>query len=205
MLASGKRSKFSITSLFLDVMTTLTVMFAALLGVVLNVAQIDVKKAQDEAVSLAIGNISVEARWADNVDVDIDLWVKAPDDRHGVGYSRRGDIQSSYVRDDLGDANDPGDLNFENVFIRGVRPGRYIVNLHFYQTKGFEGPVEVKVRANLLPSRVMSGRDLATATVILNETGQETTAFSFELDDKGNIVEGSLSKEFLPIRGQGAL
>lgn len=203
MLAAGRRSKFSVTSLFLDVMTTLTVMFAAFLAVVVQVAKIDVKKAKEEAVALAVGNISVEARWPDGANVDVDLWVKAPDDRRGVGYSRRSDAQSSYVRDDLGNHNDPDKLNYENVFVRGVRPGRYIVNLHLYGKRDYQGPVKVRVRVVLMPSEVRGSEELADVTVPLESNGQEVTAVSFVLNANGNVVAGSSTTVFLPIR-QGA-
>lgn len=200
MLATGKRSRFNVTSLFLDVMTTLTVMFAAMLCVVIKVASVDVGKAQEEATALAVGNISVEVQWTEGANVDVDLWVQAPGDRQPVGYSRRSDAQSSYVRDDVGRQNDPGTLNFENTFVRGAAAGRYVVNLHLYQLNGEALPVRAQVRATLLPSKTMPSKILAIRPVELAEQGQEVTAFSFELDDQGNLVEGSESYEYTPLR-----
>src|SRR3989338_8124496 len=47
------------------------------------------------------GNIMVAIRWPDNVDVDVDLWVKAPGDS-SIGYSNRAGSVFNLLRADLG-------------------------------------------------------------------------------------------------------
>ena len=65
----------------------------------------------------APGNIIVEARWLDNIDVDVDLWVEAPGDKP-VGYSNKSGRIFNLLRDDLGNSGDLGRPQLRN----GVHP-----------------------------------------------------------------------------------
>ena len=56
---------------------------------------------EEESSSTPPGNVIVELFWDDKRDVDIDLWVKAPDDIP-VGYSNKGGLFFNLLRDDLG-------------------------------------------------------------------------------------------------------
>src|SRR3546814_9135229 len=51
------------------------------------------------------GNIIVEVRWPDDIDVDVDLWVKGPTSRP-IGYSNQSGPLFNLLRDDLGRARD---------------------------------------------------------------------------------------------------
>ncbi len=195
-----KRSRFNIDQLFIDVMTTLCAMFVAMLAIVTLVSKIDNKTPEQKVEALSqAGNVVIDARWPDGLPVDVDLWVQAPEDKFAVGYSRRADRQSSYVRDDTGMSNDPGDLNYENVFVRGLKPGRYVVNVHMYHGTG-SLPVKVRVTASVMPTAIMPMQAIKSVEVELTENGQELTAFSFELDNEGHLVPGSISQEFIRLR-----
>ena len=56
---------------------------------------------EEESSSTPPGNVIVELFWDDKRDVDIDLWVQAPDDIP-VGYSNKGGLFFNLLRDDLG-------------------------------------------------------------------------------------------------------
>ena len=58
------------------------------------------------------GNVIVEARWPDELDSDVDLWVQAPGDIP-VGYSNKGGAIFNLLRDDLGNRVDATGLNHE--------------------------------------------------------------------------------------------
>src|SRR5215470_17401190 len=45
-------------------------------------------KSAETAGEQSPGNVIVEAQWADSLDADVDLWVKAPGDKP-VGYSNK--------------------------------------------------------------------------------------------------------------------
>lgn len=193
--------RFNIDQVFLDVAFTLTALFAAMLAVVVQVAKLDTGKATAEAVAMRFGNVAIDARWPDGSPADVDLWVKAPQDLMAVGYSRRSDRQTSYLRDDTGASNDPGDLNYENAFVRGAVAGTYVVNLHLYNTKGAPLPLRVKVSAAILPSQAGAMQKIAEVEILLHESGEEVTAFSFDLDARGRLVPNSVGDGFTPLRG----
>lgn len=144
------------------------------------------------------GDIAVEAHWPDGLDVDVDLWVQGPEDSAPVGYSRRADKQFSYVRDDIGLARDSTQRNYEFSFSRGVAPGRYVINVHLYSGRSQPLPVPVRVVVTM----TVGGEkvEVASREVLLEEVGQEQTAFSFELDALGRVIPGSVSTAYIRMR-----
>ncbi len=194
------RRAFPIYSVMVDVSMTLMGLFVAILGIVLGTSTLARAKGED-TLQMRPGDIAVEAVWPKEMDTDVDLWVKGPQDQQAVGYSRRADLQSSLVRDDVGHRGDPSDLNFETSFIRGALPGRYIVNLHLYSARG-ESDVPVKVAAYFVGGKA-GGTVIARREVHLTENGQETTVFSFFLDSDGHLEDGSVSEANIPLRNAG--
>lgn len=145
------------------------------------------------------GNMSVEIRWEDGLSTDVDLWVKAPDDRP-VGYSRKAGSTFNLVRDDLGTVQDPLSLNYENCYSRGVPAGEYVVNLHLYSNNAAVSEitvvwvVEIKNRG----PRVL----IATGTATLRFVGEEITVVRFTLDEDGRLVAGSIHDTPIPLRAR---
>lgn len=192
------KHSFPIDKLMLDVAFTLVCLFAGLFAI-----EVMQEKAQKANVSNAITSpekhIMVEMEWPKEMDVDIDLWVKAPADEHPVGYSRTNDKQTSYERDDKGVSGDLSDYNYEVDSIRALVPGIYVVNVHWFGNFGDVKSVPVKVRASL------SNHGRGTFPIVHKELtltvkGQEVTAFSFEIDADGAMVEGSISDNYIPMR-----
>ena len=142
------------------------------------------------------GNVLIEARWADGLAADVDLWVQGPDG-NPVGYSRKSGPLFNLLRDDLGTAGDVGPLNYETSYSRGVLAGEYVVNVHAYRGKY---PVEVFVVASVKTSPHQSAQPLVKATVTLHREGEELTAFRFRLTADGRLVPGSVNKVFKPVR-----
>jgi hypothetical protein len=148
------------------------------------------------------GSITVLITWPSG-DVDVDLWVMGPGEPYPVGYSSKSGRLFNLLRDDLGTKPDFTDVNMESAFSRGSPAGEYQVNLHCYRC--FTVPQIVKVEVGLNKD-LMSGKGaavLATATVTLFENGQERTAVRFKLDDKADVVPGSMSSVFSPLRAAG--
>lgn len=90
-------------------------------------------KMDDEEVPLP-GNMMVEVFWNDKYDLDIDLWVQAPEDK-AVGYSSKAGKMFNLLRDDLGYYNDISDQNYEIAVTRGLKAGEYTINVMFYANK----------------------------------------------------------------------
>lgn len=142
---------------------------------------------EGEDIAKPAGNLIVEARWPDDIDADIDLWVRAPGDR-SVGYSAKSGTVFDLLRDDLGSERDPAGLNYEFAFSRGAPDGDYIVNVHLYSSRA-PGPVPVRI----VISTVAGGQTsvLAVRDVTLHGVGTETTVARWTLAD-GALVPGSI-------------
>lgn len=156
-------------------------------------------KAQ-ESVS-APGNVIVEIHWPEHLDADIDLWVEAPGDRP-VGYSNKGGRIFNLLRDDLGHRSDVSNINYEVSYSRGVPAGSYTVNVHLYQNLGMVYPVPVTVVASVKRSPREAAKQILSSKVSLNWDGEEVTVFRFDLDDKGQLVPGSLHSMPRPLRSR---
>jgi len=144
-----------------------------------------------KTTAITPGNIIVEVRWPDELDVDVDLWVRAPDDRP-VGYSNKSGAIFDLLRDDLGVRNDYLGINYETAFSRGAPPGEYVINLHLYRNNIRIYPVSCNV---VVSRRNEDGsvNALFRGTIDLLRLGEEITVVRFELNEDGVLVPGSLS------------
>jgi hypothetical protein len=145
------------------------------------------------------GNVIIEARWPDDLDTDVDLWVEAPGDMP-VGYSNKGGLIFNLLRDDLGHRADATQMNYEVSYSRGIPPGEYTVNLHLYRNAAQVSPIPVTVVASVKKTAQESARQLLATHLDLTREGQERTVFRFRIDDKGNLVPGSVTSLQRPIR-----
>lgn len=179
---------------FTFMMRVLVVLFLAMVATMVNPGK------RDQSLSPSAGDMTIEAHWPDTINVDVDLWVRGPHDRRGVGYSHTSDRQFSLVRDDRGSLGDTTERNFEMCFARGLGAGTYVVNLHLYGLRQEPPPITVRVVAAVTTP---TGRvELASRDVYLTRDGEETTAFSFELDSAGVLVPGSVSEVYIPLRAE---
>jgi len=145
------------------------------------------------------GNVIVEARWDDKLRTDVDVWVQAPGDVP-VGYSNKSGLIFNLLRDDLGSYADPTEVNFETSFSRGVPPGEYVVNVHLFRNLENTYPVWVRVVARVKKETEAGAATLAATRVRLDREGQEVTAFRFQLNEKGDMVPGSMNAVYKPLR-----
>lgn len=145
------------------------------------------------------GNVIVEVRWPDELDTDVDLWVQAPGDMP-VGYSNKGGVVFNLLRDDLGRRADATKMNYEVSYSRGLPPGEYTVNLHLYRNMARASTIPATVVASVKKSAQESARQLVASQVDLKREGQEVTVFRFRLDERGDLVAGSVSSLQRPLR-----
>lgn len=141
------------------------------------------------------GLIMVELRWPDDIDVDIDLWVKAPNDQP-VGYSNRSSKIFDLLRDDLGSRGDVMNLNYENAFSRGIVEGRYCVNVHYFRGGIPDVPISIRMtfkkKDQGQPSLIFSHKDY------MRREGEELTIYCLNLDKLGR--KSNLSRVYQPLR-----
>ncbi len=146
------------------------------------------------------GNVIIEVFWPEDRDVDVDLWVQAPEDIP-VGYSNRGGLFFNLLRDDLGIYKDPTPINYEVAYSRGINPGEHIVNLHLYREDlaAFQ-PFEAQVVVTVVNPDTKIRQQILESKVLLDEIGKELTIFRFELDETGNLNKNTINNEFVQLR-----
>ena len=145
------------------------------------------------------GNVMVELRWPDELNVDVDLWVQAPGDVP-VGYSNQGGAIFNLLRDDLGHINDATDLNDEFSYSRGVPAGEYTVNLHLYRNLANVYPVPAVVAVSVKNSPNLPAQQILLTKLNLSHEDEELTAFRFKLDEEGRLLSGSVHNLPRPLR-----
>lgn len=137
------------------------------------------------------GNVVVEIHWPNDLPVDVDLWVQAPNDIP-VGFFNQNSEQFNLLRDDLGTEGDATDLNYEVSYSRGIKAGEYIVNVHMYGPvpSGVIVPVTVVVSVR---QKYDTLRQILKTSIDLERRNQEETAFRFSLTENGELVPGSVT------------
>jgi len=148
------------------------------------------------------GNVVVEMSWDKAIDADVDLWVQGPGDVP-VGYSNKSGMIFNLVRDDLGHSEDPNSMNYEVSYGRGHWPGEYVVNAMLYRSLDQKYPVPVKIKV-ALQNQQGDVRQVLQTDIKLTFEGQETTAFRFRLDDKGEFIADSVNRIHKNLRAAGS-
>lgn len=190
----GERANNRLFSdLLLAVVGTLCLIVAIIIFV------IGIKK-QDEENQRNRGNVRVEVIWPNEMNVDIDTWVKAPGDTP-VGYSNLNGRVFNLHRDDLGNHADQSGINYEVATSRGIPPGEWVVNLHWYSNSQGASSVPVKVLITLKKNDGEASKEtpttLLTKTIVLERVTQEYTVVRFKTNDDMEVIKDSI--DFTPL------
>ncbi len=131
--------------------------------------------------------------WPDSHPDDIDLYAEDPLGNIVWYHVREGGFMV-LDRDDRGSANNSitvdgrkvsSPFRQETISIRGIVPGEYTVNVHYFlATKGGPVPAVVKIE-KVNPTVEVVSYD----TIQLNRMGEEKTAVRFRLAANGNVVD----------------
>ena len=155
---------------------------------------------EEESSSTPPGNVIVELFWDNKRDVDIDLWVQAPDDIP-VGYSNKGGLFFNLLRDDLGIYKDNSPVNYEVSYSRGISKGVYIANVHLYrEDKSPFQPIIAELLISVVDPDNNKRRQILKTSKKLEEVGKEITVFQFELDKKGKLNKNTINNEYVMLR-----
>ena len=155
---------------------------------------------EEESSSIPPGNVIVELFWDDKRDVDIDLWVQAPDDIP-VGYSNKGGLFFNLLRDDLGIYKDNSPVNYEVSYSRGISDGVYIANVHLYrEDKAPFQPIIAELLVSVVDPDSNKRKQILRTSKKLEEIGKEITVFQFELDKKGKLNKNSINNKYVMLR-----
>jgi hypothetical protein len=140
----------------------------------------------------AKAELLITVSWPDMNPNDIDTWVQDPSGRV-VWYKQREVGLLHLDRDDRGLANDTifvngkqiiNPLNQEVVTLRGIEPGEFIVNVHYYESKD-NAPVDVTVTIVKVNPRA---EVLFHSQIKLARKGDEATAVRFTLQPDGSVT-----------------
>lgn len=184
----------TVGTVFRDVILLALIGFVAMVVMLLPHIKRTTEDAQDHK---APGNVIVEMHWPNEMQYDVDLWVKGPDSLP-VGFWNQGNEVFNLLRDDLGLEGDATLQNYEVSYSRGIPPGEYVVNVHMY------GPVppNTVVPVNIVVSvrqKFDHTRQILQTIVKLERRHQEETAFRFRLTRDGDLVEGSVNTLRYPL------
>lgn len=175
-------------TVFRDVLMLALVGFVAMVIMLLPHLSKTEQESQDHR---APGNVVVEMHWPNDLPVDVDLWVQAPGDVP-VGFFNQHSHYFNLLRDDLGLEGDPTDRNYEVSYSRGIPAGEYIANVHMYGPL----PAGITVAVTVVISVRQKYDDLRPVLqtkVELTRRNQEETAFRFKLDERGELLPGSVT------------
>ena len=141
--------------------------------------------------------------WPDNNPDDVDVWVEDPNG-NVVWFRNREAGLIHLDRDDRGVANDTiningteiqNPLNQEVVTVRGVVPGEYVVNVHYYATETNQ-PVTTTVKV----AKVNPALEIVYyGDTTLAQKGDEETAVRFVIDKSGRVEQISHLKKSIVI------
>lgn len=149
----------------------------------------------------------VTVTWPEDRADDIDTWVLGPGGDM-IWYKSPEAGLMNLDRDDRGTAGDQilvngevvdNPLNQEVVTFRGIAPGEYIVNLHYYESRT-QRPIDAKVRV----VKVNPAAEVVFySTVHLARIGEERTAVRFTLEKNGRVKNiNTLEKSIISAGGK---
>lgn len=152
------------------------------------------RKIEEDKKIKSFAEFMISATWPRDSDDDVDTYVEDPLGNL-VFFKSREEGLMHLDRDDLGRRSDTvktidGQVyqdpeNREIVTIRGIIPGEYVVNVHLYFAREREQRTPVEITLEKLNPQVV----LVTKNeVVLEETGDEKTAFRFTIDGKGDVT-----------------
>ena len=184
-------SKYKSTLAFTDLLFNVLIGFAFLF----IIAFILINPVNKRADIKSKAEFMVIMDWDPNSLFDIDLWMQDPSGTI-VGFPNKDSGWTHLDRDDLGQANDMiyvndmesriVKINREIMTVRGVIPGEYIVNIHFYSAKSAQriSPVDVSIQA----VKINPYEEIFNDILTLEKPSDEKTAIRFKVDDEGKVI-----------------
>ena len=194
-----KRERFKTSIAFIDLLFNITVGLAMLFIIAFLMINPITKKGDIVYKAEFIITMS----WPEKSHDDIDLYVMDPE-KNIVYFRQKDKGLINLDRDDLGKSNDivitqhgtfENKLNEEHVTIRGIVPGEYIINAHWF-SKAQNGndvgenyvPSE-KLEVTVKVEKLNPYRLVYTGKEILTSPGEEKTFLRFYVDNEGNVYK----------------
>lgn len=176
---------------FLDIVQNMSVFF--FLVVVALMGFVSITKLEDVKIE-SNAEFAITVEWAYEDDCDVDTYLMNPNKQY-VYFSQKEQGLLNLDRDDRGSLNDTFMIggeryefkhNKEIATIRGIVPGEYILNVHMFNKRAIEGPVEVKVIITKLNPKVSI---CYVREVFLRQNGEEAHICRFKLTENGSLID----------------
>lgn len=194
-----RHKKYDFRTAFIDLL--INVLTGMVFLFMITTLLITTKVKDEEAGVKKDAQYIITMSWPNNVNCDVDIWVRDPNNRV-VSYQAK-DVGIMHIeRDDQGWINDlitylklqPSQQlnNSETWVLRGKLAGKFTVNVHLYSCTIGGKPyplgqvVEVPVTLELTQLNP-SIKKVLTKTITLKKVWEEITAFNFVLDGKNNV------------------
>lgn len=197
----GRGTRDTETDPFYDMLFNMLIAFVFCFVIALLSFNPQAKKAGDVP---AKAEFMVTVSWPDENPNDIDTWVLEPGGK--VLWFRQRDVGLLHLdRDDRGAKNNSvvvggqqrsSGTRQEIVTLRGLVPGEYVVNAHYYESVDHQ-PVDVTVtvvKINPQAQIVFNG------TQQIGAKGEERTLVRFAITDAGDVTEVSTQPKPIVLR-----
>jgi hypothetical protein len=189
-MAMGRPVRDTEVDPFYDMLFNLLIAFVFCFAVALLAFNPKARKSGDIP---AKAEFMITVSWPDNNPNDVDTWVQEPSGK--VLWFRQRDAGLLHLdRDDRGAKNASVIVNGrefsspirqEIVTLRGILPGEYVVNAHYYDSRDHL-PVDVSVTVVKVNPQA---EIVFTGTQQIPSKGDERTLVRFTLDEAGQVID----------------
>ena len=188
-MAIGRPVRDTETDPFYDMLFNMLIAFVFCFVIALLAFNPQARKAGDVP---AKAEFMVTVAWPDGNPNDVDTWVMEPGGK--TLWFRQRDAGLLHLdRDDRGEKNSSvlvngrvvsSPIRQEIVTVRGVAPGEYVVNAHYYDSRD-QQPVDVTVTVVKVNPQA---EIVFTGTQQIPRKGDERTLVRFTLDAAGQVL-----------------
>jgi hypothetical protein len=189
-MALGRKARDVEADPFYDMLFNILIAFVFCFVVAMLAFHPDARKSGDIR---AKAEFIITMSWPDSNPNDVDTWVRDP--AGDVLWFRQRDAGLMHLdRDDRGSKNNSVVVNGREIVnpirqematLRGIVPGEYIVNAHYYESRD-QQPVDVEVAV----VKVNPQADIVyTGQMRLSAPGAEQTLVRFTLDATGQVSD----------------
>lgn len=189
-MAIGRPVRDTETDPFYDMLFNMLIAFVFCFVIAILAFNPQARKAGDVP---AKAEFMVTVSWPDGNPNDIDAWVMEPGGK--TLWFRQRDAGLLHLdRDDRGAKNSSvlvngrafsSPIRQEIVTLRGIVPGEYVVNAHYYDS-GDQQPVDVSVAVVKINPQA---EIVFTGTQQIPRKGDERTLIRFTLDEAGQVLD----------------
>jgi hypothetical protein len=189
-MAIGRPVRDTETDPFYDMLFNMLIAFVFCFVIAILAFNPNARKAGDVP---AKAEFMVTVSWPDGNPNDIDAWVMEPGGK--TLWFRQRDAGLLHLdRDDRGAKNSSvlvngrafsSPIRQEIVTLRGIVPGEYVVNAHYYDS-GDQQPVDVSVAVVKINPQA---EIVFTGTQQIPRKGDERTLIRFTLDEAGQVLD----------------